>query len=213
VSDDRGPALGLILAGGQGARMRPLGAKPFVELGGRPMVAHVLERLAPGLDHVLVSGLPGPEWDWTGCEVVPDRGAAFGGPLVGIASALAVLRARLGSQPFRLVTAPADAPFLPHDLAEQLLRAGGERAAVATYGGSWVPTCALWHPNDLALPDAVAGRSIRSVLEALDAVPVEFPVKREAPGGDPFLNINTPAELALVRLALEDARRSDGSRK
>ena len=45
---------GLVLAGGQGRRMGSVD-KGLVPLAGRPMVAHVLERLAPQVDDILIN--------------------------------------------------------------------------------------------------------------------------------------------------------------
>ena len=45
---------GLVLAGGQGRRMGSVD-KGLVLLHGRPMVQHVLERLAPQVDDILIN--------------------------------------------------------------------------------------------------------------------------------------------------------------
>ena len=47
---------GLVLAGGQGRRMGTVD-KGLVPLAGRPMVAHVLERLAPQVDDILLNAI------------------------------------------------------------------------------------------------------------------------------------------------------------
>ena len=57
ASDPPPPAraiTGLVLAGGQGRRMGTVD-KGLVPLAGRPMVAHVLERLAPQVDDILIN--------------------------------------------------------------------------------------------------------------------------------------------------------------
>ena len=63
---------GVILAGGQGRRMG--GAdKGLQELCGRPMAAHVLERLAPQVGAVLISANRNLErYAELGCPVLPD---------------------------------------------------------------------------------------------------------------------------------------------
>lgn len=173
--------------------------KPFRLLGGRPLVDHVIERLATGLDRVLVSAAPGGKWDWTGCEVVPDAGAPFGGPAVGIASAMHHLRRQHGARVFRLVTAPADAPFLPRDLAARLLDVE-RRTTVATFNSAWVPTCAVWRSEDGSDWDDVSGRSIRALLERCAAIEVPFSLAPDAPDGNPFFNVNTPDDLERAEL-------------
>ena len=97
-----------VLAGGQGRRMGGVD-KGLVELDGRPMVAHVLARLAP-------AGRRRP--DQRQPESRPLRGvrlpgrrpmpsAAFAGPLAGLHAGMTHATA-----PF-VVTVPCDSPFLP----------------------------------------------------------------------------------------------------
>ncbi len=45
---------GVILAGGRSSRMG-VGRKALLELHGRPLLAHVIERLQPQLDSLLLS--------------------------------------------------------------------------------------------------------------------------------------------------------------
>ena len=53
--------IGVVLAGGEGRRMGPGPLKPLRPLGGRPMVAHVVERLRPQvMDLVVVANDPLP---------------------------------------------------------------------------------------------------------------------------------------------------------
>ena len=112
---------GLILAGGQGTRMGRVdkGLQPF---GGATMVAHVLQRLAPQVDTVVINAnrnLPqyqaaaGAYTD-TGTVIVPDRMGGFEGPLAGVQAGLHDCATEL------LLTVPCDSPFLPADLAERL---------------------------------------------------------------------------------------------
>ena len=105
---------GVILAGGQGRRMG--GAdKGLQELGGRPMAAHVLERLAPQVGAVLISANRNLErYAELGCPVLPDTLDGYAGPLAGLQAALAQATTPL------LVTAPCDSPFLPADLVARL---------------------------------------------------------------------------------------------
>jgi len=56
-----GALVGVVLAGGEGRRMGPGLLKPLRKLGGRPMVAHVVERLRPQvMDLVVVANDPLP---------------------------------------------------------------------------------------------------------------------------------------------------------
>src|SRR5260370_7624730 len=58
-----GALVGVVLAGGEGRRMGPGGPKPLRKLGGRPMLAHVVDRpRPPAMDVAGVANdpLPGP---------------------------------------------------------------------------------------------------------------------------------------------------------
>ena len=105
-------------------------AKPLVVLAGKPLVAHVVARLRPQVDAIVLScGQDAVAYRHFGLPVVADR---FGrqGPLGGIASAMAAV-----STPW-LLTTPADTPFLPTDLMASLTPACRRRgAAVVTAGG------------------------------------------------------------------------------
>ncbi|MGB3249891.1 MAG: NTP transferase domain-containing protein, partial [Tabrizicola sp.] len=75
---------GVILAGGEGRRMA--GAdKALVPLAGRPLIAHVLDRLEPQVERMLVSANgDAARFAGFGCPVVAD--AAPQGPLSGVLS-------------------------------------------------------------------------------------------------------------------------------
>src|ERR1700733_2585334 len=80
---------GAVLGGGRSRRMGA--TKAFALLAGRPLLAHVLDRLRPQTARVyLNAGDDSDRWRAFGCPLVEDapewRGA---GPLAGIAAALA----------------------------------------------------------------------------------------------------------------------------
>ena len=89
-----GALVGVVLAGGEGRRMGPGPLKPLRPLGGRPMVAHVVERLRPQvMDLVVVANDPSPIFRRLKVPVIADppdiRRAARRegrrlGPLAGI---------------------------------------------------------------------------------------------------------------------------------
>jgi molybdopterin molybdotransferase len=108
---------GLILAGGRGTRMGHVdkGLQPF---RGRPMAAHVLERLAPQVATVAINANQNLDiWASFGVPVWPDDTPGFAGPLAGLEAGMRRCRT-----PY-LLTAPCDSPFLPTDLAKCLLAA------------------------------------------------------------------------------------------
>ncbi|WP_230414196.1 molybdenum cofactor guanylyltransferase MobA [Collimonas silvisoli] len=108
---------GLILAGGRGTRMD--GAdKGLVLLGDKPMVAHVIARLAPQVSSLIINANRNQDsYAAFGHPVWADEQADFAGPLAGLQAGL-----QHCTSPY-LVTAPCDSPYLPHDLVQHLAQA------------------------------------------------------------------------------------------
>ena len=182
---------GVILAGGQGRRMG--GAdKGLQELGGRPMAAHVLERLAPQVGAVLISANRNLErYAELGCPVLPDTLDGYAGPLAGLQAALAQATTPL------LVTAPCDSPFLPADLVARLhdgLVAQQAELAVACADGRAHRAFCLLRRELLPGLDAFLAAGERRVglwHASLKVAEVDFSDEAAA-----FGNINTTDELA-----------------
>ncbi len=202
---------GVILAGGQSRRMGG-GDKGLLELNGKPMLQHVIDRLRPQVGSIAINanGDPG-RFAQFGLPVIPDTVAGFVGPLAGV---LAGMRWSAAHAPEArwIVTAAGDAPLLPTDLVARLVAAAAERAdaiALAQSHGELHPVIGLW-PVALAddLEEQLA-RGVRKVLHWTDrhgTVPVPFPAARI--GGaeiDPFFNANTPQELEQLRAMVAKA--------
>ncbi|HNV89759.1 molybdenum cofactor guanylyltransferase MobA [Thauera sp.] len=182
---------GILLAGGQGSRMGGVD-KGLVELAGRPMAAHALERLAPQVDALLINANQNlPAWQAFGHPVFGDDIGGFAGPLAGLHAGL--LRAQ---HPF-VVTAPCDSPFLPADLVERLaaaLHAADAQLAVAKTFGQPHPVFCLCRRNladHLGAFLAAGGRKIDRWYGSLKVVEVAFDDEEAA-----FRNVNTRDELA-----------------
>ena len=182
---------GLILAGGQGRRMGGVD-KGLQPLRGRPMVAWVLERLAPQVTEVIVNANQNQaEYARLGCRVVGDEIGGFAGPLAGLQAGL-----KANVHPF-LVTVPCDSPFLPRDLVQRLhaaLIANHADLAVAKTGDQPHPVFSLVRESlagHLTKFLAGGGRKIDTWYASLKVVEVPFDDQPDA-----FSNINTPADLA-----------------
>ena len=181
---------GIVLAGGMGRRMGGVD-KGLVALAGRPLVAHVLERLAPQVGGIVVNANQNAErYAEFGYPVVPDTISSFTGPLAGLQAGLT-----LATTPY-VVTVPCDSPFLPADLVARL--AAGlerERAQLAV-----AQTFAQPHPV-FALVDRRVLPHLTAFLEGggrkIDAWYASLPVATVAfdDVADAFRNINTIDEL------------------
>jgi len=192
---------GVILAGGQATRMGG-GDKGILPLGGKTLLAHVIERLSPQVAELALNANGDPaRFDAFGLPVLSDSVDGFVGPLAGVLAGLD-WAATLGAT--HVVTAAADTPFFPADLVPQLMLAAetqGKPIALAKTENGRHPTFGLW-PVDLradlreALQDGV--RKVVAWTDKHGTAIAEFPVQ----GSDPFFNVNTPEDLALAeRLA------------
>ncbi|MCV9937505.1 molybdenum cofactor guanylyltransferase MobA [Boseaceae bacterium BT-24-1] len=210
MTDPSPPTLGLLLAGGLARRMGG-GDKPLRTIAGRTILAHVLERLRPQCDGLLLNanGDPARFADY-GLPVVADSVPDFAGPLAGILAGLDWLAAnRPGAQ--WLVSVAADTPFIPRDLVARLHAArvaANVPLACAASGGWTHPVIGLW-PVSLReqLRHALTVEDERKIdrwTARHGVVSVEWLVTPV----DPFFNANRPDDLAeaeRLHAALGDA--------
>lgn len=210
MSDSIDPAevTGVILAGGQSRRMGG-GDKGLLDLAGKPMLAHVIQRLAPQVGRLVINANGDPaRFARFGLPVVPDSIGGFAGPLAGV---LVGLRWSAENTPKArwIVTAAGDAPMLPSDLVCRLAAVVADRPtgiALARSSGELHPVIGLW---PIAMADDLEKalrEGVRKVLHWTDrhgTVAADFPAMPI--GGievDPFFNANTPAELDTLRALL-----------
>lgn len=174
------------------------GDKCLQLLGRKPLLGHVIARLAPQVE-ALVLNANGDlarfaEWN---LPIVSDSVAGQPGPLAGILAGVEWAALRGASH---VLSAPTDTPFLPTDLVIRLAREKRE-IAVAASGGYTHFATALW-PVTLrdtmhkALQDGV--RKMEDFLRGRDVAVVTY----DAADGDPFFNINTPEDLAAAHKML-----------
>ncbi len=200
------PTLGLILAGGRGRRLGNTD-KALVELAGRPLLAHVVDRAAPQCAGLLLAANGDPaRFDGFGLPVVADPVQGFAGPLAGILAGLRWLESMQSDLDW-LVSFPVDTPFVPTDLVARLHAARTDpstRVAVAASGGRRHPAVGLW-PRALAddLERALRFEGVRKVevwAERQGLAVTEF----VAVPVDPFTNVNTADDLAAAAVAMRD---------
>jgi molybdopterin-guanine dinucleotide biosynthesis protein A len=201
---------GIILAGGQARRMGG-GDKGLLTLGGRPILAHVMERLAPQVGHLAINANGDParfgEFD---LPVIADTVPGFPGPLAGLLAGMEWAKS-LGAT--HVITAAADTPFPPADLVDRLTaaaRAGGTPIAIAATEDPQKdvirhPTFGLWPvalADDLKSALQAGTRKVVAWADPHGVTPALFP---SAPY-DPFFNVNTPQDLdcakQILRLAI-----------
>jgi molybdenum cofactor guanylyltransferase len=193
--------LGVILAGGQATRMGG-GDKALLDLGGAPMLAQVIRRLAPQVAGLALNANGDPaRFAGFGLPVLADTLPGFAGPLAGVLAGLD-WAAREGAS--HIVTAAADTPFLPADLVAVLAAAatqGGTPIALAATASGLHPTFGLW---PVALR-ADLRRALDAGTRKVGAWALEQGAARarfDDTPHDPFFNVNTPEDLALARARL-----------
>ncbi|MCC5986502.1 MAG: molybdenum cofactor guanylyltransferase MobA [Pararhodobacter sp.] len=191
---------GVILAGGLASRMGG-GDKGLLLLGGRRLVDHVIERLAPQVGALAINanGDPARLAD-LGLPVIGDSLPDRPGPLAGVLASME-WAAAMGAG--SVITVAADTPFLPGDLVARLeAAAAGSPSGLALAASPDAsgkvrrhPTCGLWPVSlrtalrrDVQQGERRAGRW----ADAHGAALALFDSAR----GDPFFNINTPDDLA-----------------
>ena len=183
---------GIVLAGGQGRRMGGVD-KGWVELEGRPMIAHVLDRFAPQVADVLINANQNLDrYAGFGLPVVPDAVGGFAGPLAGLHAGMTRATRRTS------LPSPAILHFC-RSIWWRGLRTGSKPVARSSPSRSFRPaaSCLCLVRRDV-LPHLAAfletgGRKIDAWYATLSIVEVAFDDESDA-----FRNINTTDELAAA---------------
>jgi molybdopterin-guanine dinucleotide biosynthesis protein A len=144
----------VILAGGRSSRMGG-GDKCLLPLDGKPMLAHILERVAPQASTILINSNSPPDlFAAFGWPVLPDILPGFQGPLAGLLTGM-TWAAQAGAT--RLLSVACDTPFLPPDLSQRLgADLAGRDIAIARDEAGSHPVIGLW-------PTALASRLARDM--------------------------------------------------
>lgn len=178
----------IILAGGQGRRMGGLG-KAWITLDYKPLIAHVIARLRPQVEEIVISANDDAQkyQHWTQKVVADDLPQL--GPLGGLTSA-----GRHITNEYILLT-PCDTPFLPRDLVRRMKEALQEKMAqMAVARDPERAHYAILMMHHALLADAEnflrgGGRAIKEWIAPHAPVEVAFE------STEAFMNINTPEDL------------------
>ncbi len=194
---------GVILAGGRSARMGG-GDKFLLDLGGQPILQHVINRLMPQVSELAINANGDAarlmRFD---LPVIADSIDGFAGPLAGV---LAGMDWAFDNGFDQIVTVAADTPFFPEHLVTALQLAIVSEAtplAMATTPDlerpfNRHPTFGLW---DVSLRDDLRqslNDGLRKVVQwtkPKGCANVSF----EGFAFDPFFNVNTPDDLKIAR--------------
>jgi len=201
---------GTILAGGRSSRMVGRN-KVLAPLAGRPLIRHVIDRVAPQVAALALSvETPRPGLETFGLPQLPDPAPGHRGPLGGL---LAAMRHFSGGHEWLLLT-PCDAPFLPPDLATRLQTRAVEDAvpcALVVYEGEVQPTFSIWHRSLLTDLEQAVGQGemggFKAFIRMIQAAECHWPAAHPPP----FFNINDAAALDRAERWILTGRRAKSS--
>ena len=202
------PIVAVLLAGGLARRMGG-GDKCLREVAGRPLLSHVIERILPQVDHVVLNANGDPErFSEFGLPVIADVVEGNAGPLAGILTGLD-WAARHVTECEWVVSVPTDAPFLPMDYVARMMAAIEDEdaeLACASTNGRTHPVAGLWALRlMLELRSALIDEDIRKIDQwtvRYRLADVEF----SSEPIDPFFNANRPEDLKAAEVILTHQR-------
>lgn len=190
----------LILAGGRATRMNGVD-KGLVLFQQKPLVQHVIARLTPQVDEILLNAnREMADYEVFGLPVLRDGNDEFIGPLAGFSLGLQHTKYEY------VLTVPCDSPLLPRDLVQRLLNVLLEsraNIAVAISAGNAHPVFCLMKKNvwpSLQAYIKSGERKVSSWQKSLKYVEVDF-----SDCVDAFTNLNTFEDLAALELKLNKA--------
>ncbi|WP_281705186.1 molybdenum cofactor guanylyltransferase MobA [Aeromonas taiwanensis] len=189
------PVSAVILAGGRATRMGG-DDKGWVPLAGKPLIEHVLERLRPQVDEVLINANRSQTRYQALAPVIGDGNDDFQGPLAGMQAGLAAARHDW------VLFVPCDGPALPRDLMARFRAAiTPDTDLVVAHDGEYLqPVVALLRRALLpslrqALADGERKTGAWFARHRMAVVPfADLP--------DAFVNLNSPDELAVYEAHL-----------
>lgn len=201
----------VILAGGKGERLGGI-VKANLVIGGKRLLERATLALSASASPILVAHGPlDPALLELGEQhiPIPDPISQYAGPLAGVAAAAAWCLTQ-DRRPDFLISMAVDTPFFPRDFVARTLAAMtiSTSAIVARYDGQDYPTNALWRLDSIrALPariaDGTAPRSLKRLAAEVGASYLDWP---RSETGDPFANVNTPADLEALSARAEMER-------
>ncbi|WON76897.1 molybdenum cofactor guanylyltransferase MobA [Serratia sp. UGAL515B_01] len=181
----RADITGVILAGGRSIRMGGED-KGLIQLGDKALYQHVLKRLIPQVNHVIISANRNlHSYQKSGLPVVSDSMADYPGPLAGMLAGLTYARTEW------VVFTPCDVPDFPINLVEKLWQHKDKAlAAYASDDQRDHPTFALLHTSlvkEITHYLVQGERKLMLFMAAVNAKKIIFSSQQ-----DIFRNLNTP---------------------
>ena len=195
----------VILAGGQSRRMGF--NKALLDVGGRPLISILIDRIRPLTNQILISSNDCSSYQFLNFPVVPDHYRGHG-PLAGLHAGM------LWNVCSLYVVLACDLPNLHASLLRNLLSfADGFDAAIPrTRDGLAHPLCAVYRRTCLPCVEKALLRGANKVIESFldEALSIRWVGPEEGQFQDEDLaNINTPEDLRRLRIKANPGSGSD----
>ncbi len=181
----------VILAGGQSSRMGC--NKALLDIGGRPLIRILIDRIRPVTNKILISSNDSLSYGFLDFPVIPDFFPGHG-PLAGFHSAMTRDAGSL------YIMLACDLPNLKTPLLQNLvaMAEGFDAAIPITSDGLAHPLCAVYRRTCLPSVEQALNRGANKVIEMFmdDSLAVRWVGPDEGKFKDTDLaNINTPEDL------------------
>lgn len=188
------PLTGIILAGGEGARMGG-NDKGWIELKGTALIERVVARITPQVSSCIISANRHLDrYRQLSVPVVSDP-EVYLGPLAGIASAL-----QHSPTEYALIV-PTDAPLVPLDLATRLKQALPADLVICDDGERLQPLFGIYRRSLLPSIETFLQSGQRQLTRWCLAQNPKIVTIRDTLA---FANLNTPDELENIQRYLDN---------
>ncbi len=177
------------------------GDKALMMLGGETLLARAIARARPQVEDLIISANGEPErFAPYGLPVVADTVPGFLGPLAGILAGLEWMRSHRPNARW-LASFACDSPLFPTDMVAPLVdlaRESKSLIAVAESGERTHPVFAVWSADIAETSESVL---VKDGFRKVEDWIANFPHRSlgfSTDPVDPFLNVNTPGQLAFA---------------
>ncbi|MGD8116788.1 molybdenum cofactor guanylyltransferase MobA [Vibrio sp. TRT 29B02] len=179
----------VILAGGQATRMGGQD-KGLVQLNDKPLIQHVIERLTPQTERIMINANRNQSIYTQFGDVFSDQFKDYPGPMGGIHAGL------LNAPTDWVGFVPCDSPLINNDLVERFCASVTDETdiLVAHDGDHQQPVFTLYHKRVLPKLTAFLERGDRKIILLYKECHTQYVDFSDSPNC--FVNLNTPEELA-----------------
>lgn len=195
---------GVVLAGGQATRLGGRN-KALLDIGGQPIIKHIIAQATPQLRQLIISfnggaGALAP----FGLSVISDDPGTPAGPLAGIVTAMRWYRHH-SPDLSHLALFPGDSPFFPADLVDRLAATAREQDVALVrvqQDDQPQPLFSLWSMKILPTLEQAIDAGMASPLRFINGQPHGLLHYHREDNSLLFTNVNTQADWTALNRAV-----------